>query len=219
MKILYRKITFALPLIAGALSLHCFGTIVVPPVTITGQKTATEKQIIGDQTELEKDVWMISSAKTSEHAVLDAKSLEDRKSTEQENAFTYRAFLKFELFSAKLAELKKDKVVGENNKGFVSNLFEEKVEIPEEIQKKYSADLVDEPELGRPYRTLQQTVKEINEARILAAKGYIESQKRANKKFKATEKEVLASQKDKYQQAALKGEFVQTIEGEWVVKE
>ncbi len=198
---------------------RCFGTIVVPPVTITGQKTATERQIIGEQTELEKDVWMISSAKTSEHAALDAKPKEIRNSMEQENANTYRAFLKFDLFSAHLAQLKKDRVVGENNKGFVSNLLLEKAEIPADMKKKYDAELEEEPDLGRPYRTLVQTVKEINEARILAARGYVESQKRANKEFKATEKEVLASQKSKYQQAALKGEMVQADDGAWAPKE
>lgn len=205
--------------VASLVFVRCFGTIVVPPVTITGQKTATEKQIIGEQTELEKDVWMISSAKTTEHADLENKPKAVRESMQRESSYTYRAFLKFELFSANLAQLKKDRVVGENNRGFVANLFKEKVEIPEEMQKKYSAELADEPELGRPYRTLIQTVKEINEARILAAKGYIESQKRANKDFKATEKDILASQKDKYQQAALKGEMVQAADGSWSAKQ
>ncbi|HRP69278.1 MAG TPA: hypothetical protein PLY93_07080 [Turneriella sp.] len=191
----------------------------VPPVTITGQKTAIEKQIIGEQTELEKDVWMISSAKTAEHAQLESKPQEVRRSVEQENANTNRAFLKFEMFSKHLVALKKDRVVGENNKGFISNLIAEKVEIPEEMKVKYSAENLDDPELGRPYRTLTQTVKEINEARVLAARGYIQNQKRVNKAFKATEKEVLASQKDKYQQAALKGEMIQTENGEWVAKD
>lgn len=209
----------ALLLGAGLLCVNCFGTIVVPPVTITGQKTATERQIIGEQTELEKDVWMISSAKTAEHADLENKPKEVRRSIEQENAHTYRAFLKFELFSAQLAQLKKDRVVGENNKGYVANLFSEKAEISDEMKKKYSADLADEPELGRPYRTLLQTVKEINEGRTLAAKGYVESQKRANKDFKATEKDILASQKDKYQQAALKGEMIQAADGSWSAKQ
>jgi hypothetical protein len=62
-------------------------------------------------------------------------------------------------------------------------------------------------------------VKEINEARMLAAKGYVESQKRANKDFKATEKEILASQKEKYQQAALKGEMIQAADGSWSAKQ
>lgn len=204
---------------AGLFSVHCFGTIVVPPVTITGQKTATERQIIGEQTELEKDVWMISSAKTAEHAELEAKPKEVRQSMERENAHTYRAILKFEMFSGHLTQLKKDRVVGETNKGFVANLFTEKADIPADIRKKYSAEYADEPELGRPYRTLIQTVKEINEGRVLAAKGYVESQKRANKAFKATEKDILASQKEKYQQSALKGEMVQSADGSWAAKD
>jgi len=203
---------------AGLVLSACFGTIVVPPVTITGQKTAIERQIIGEQTELEKDVWMISSAKTAEHADLENKPKETRRNLEKENQYTYRAFLKFDLFSGHLSQLKKDKVVGENNKGYVSNLLNEKAEIPAEAKQKYAADLADEPEKGRPYRTLIQTVKEINEGRTLAAKGYVISQKRANKDFKATEKEVLLSQKDKYHQAALRGEMVQGEDGAWSEK-
>jgi hypothetical protein len=213
------QIRLTVAALLGLALVRCFGTIIVPPVTITGQKTATEKQIIGEQTELEKDVWMISSAKTTEHAELETKPKAVRESIQKENTYTYRAFLKFELFSAHLAQLKKDRVVGENNKGFVANLFNEKVEIPEEMRKKYDPSLADEPELGRPYRTLIQTVKEINEARMLAAKGYVESQKRANKDFKATEKEILASQKEKYQQAALKGEMIQAGDGSWSAKQ
>ena len=204
---------------AALATAQCFGTIVVPPVTITGQKTAIEKQIIGEQTELEKDVWMISSAKTSEHAQLDTKPKEERRSMDLENAHTYRAFLKFEIFTPHLVQLKKDRVVGENNKGFVANLFSEKVQISDDMRKKYSSENADDPELGRPYRTLIQTVKEINEARLLAAKGYVENQKRANKAFKATERDILASQKDKYQQAALKGELIQQPDGSWKVKD
>src|SRR5688572_16568452 len=124
----FTQINPSVVFLAGLICVNCFSTIVIPPVTITGQKTATEKQIIGEQTELEKDVWMISSAKTAEHADLETKPKEIRRSMEQENANTYRAFLKFELFSAHLAALKKDRVVGENNKGFVANLFSEKAE-------------------------------------------------------------------------------------------
>lgn len=216
LRALIRSVPFFL---AGWLCVQCFGTIVVPPVTITGQKTAIEKQIIGEQTELEKDVWMISSAKTAEHAELDNKPKEIRRSMEQENASTYKAFLKFELFSAHLVQLKKDRVVGENNKGYISNLLGEKAEIPAETRKKYTSENSDDPELGRPYRTLIQTVKEINDARTLAARGYVQNQKRANKAFKSTEKDVLTSQRDKYQQTALKGEMVQADDGTWAAKD
>lgn len=212
------RIRLAVVLMLGMAVARCFGTIVVPPVTITGQKTATEKQIIGEQTELERDVWMISSAKTAEHAELESKPKAVRESIQKENTYTYRAFLKFELFSPHLTQLKKDHVVGEDNKGFVANLLAERAEISPEIRRKYSAELADEPESGRPYRTLIQTVREINEARVLAAKGYVESQKRSNKDFKATDKDILASQKDKYQQAALKGEWIQASDGSWSAK-
>ncbi|MCU0821699.1 MAG: YdbL family protein [Spirochaetes bacterium] len=36
-----------------------------PPITMTGEKTAIEKQIIGDYRELEKDAWIVSSVNTN----------------------------------------------------------------------------------------------------------------------------------------------------------
>jgi len=215
------RIIFRILLAAAAIfsQLACFATIVVPPVTITGSKTATEKQIIGEQTELEKDVWMISSARTTESAELETRPAEERKAIETENTEIYRAFLKFEMFSKQLAELKKDRVVGENNKGLISNLFTEKVNISDEMKKKYDPALADEPDLGRPYRTLIATVKEINEGRQLAAKGYVKTQKRLSKEFKAKESEILLAQREKYQAATLRGEFIQLPTGKWMNKE
>lgn len=40
-------------------------TVVPPTISLTGEKTVIERQIIGDYRELEKDAWSISSVKTT----------------------------------------------------------------------------------------------------------------------------------------------------------
>ena len=46
---------------------NCFSTLKPPAITFTQSQTAAEKQMIGEDKELEKDGWLISSIKTSSH--------------------------------------------------------------------------------------------------------------------------------------------------------
>jgi len=113
--------------------IHC--TILLPPITVTGTKTAAERQIIGEQTELEKDVWMISSAKTTSNVDVkqDTKEKTALKQIQEENSYTYKGFAIMDTFSEELSELKKDGVAGENKSGLLTNLLnEEGVEIHSE---------------------------------------------------------------------------------------
>ena len=194
-------------------------SIVIPPVTLTGQKTAIEKQIIGEQTEIEKDVWMVSSAKTTSKANLELENDEKKARENRDNSYTYRAFAILEVYGDSLARLKADRVVGENNKGYVSSLINvKKTKISKANRKKYNAALADDIEKGIHYRNLLNTVKQINNARTLLVRGYILNQKKVNKKFKAGVKELVLQQKQKYHDAALKGEHVQLNNGKWVQK-
>jgi len=189
-------------------------SIIIPPVTLTGNKTAIEKQIIGPENELEKDVWMISSAKTTSHASLDVETKKEAEKR-QEDTFAYEALAILDHFRENLRQLKADRIVGENNKGLISNLRDENVEIADEIRKKYNPELADDYEKGLPIRTLTETVKQINIAREMLIKGYIENQKLKNPSYKPDMKELNNLQKQKYQEAALQGEYVQNDAGKW----
>ena len=206
----YTLIVFLISLILKTTS--C--TIILPPVTVTGTRTAAEKQIIGEQTELEKDVWMISSAKTTSHASLDVETKKEAEKR-QEDTFAYEALAILDHFRENLRQLKADRIVGENNKGLISNLRDENVEIADEIRKKYNPELADDYEKGLPIRTLTETVKQINIAREMLIKGYIENQKLKNPSYKPDMKELNNLQKQKYQEAALQGEYVQNDAGKW----
>ncbi|MBK8395305.1 MAG: DUF1318 domain-containing protein [Leptospiraceae bacterium] len=46
---------------------NCFSTLKPPAITFTQTQTAAEKQMVGEDKELEKDGWLISSIKTSSY--------------------------------------------------------------------------------------------------------------------------------------------------------
>jgi len=194
---------------------------VFPPVTVTGSKTAAEKQIVGEQNELEKDVWMISSAKTSgiTQPQGDDVSEEEGEVEDEENTFVYKAFAILDLFGPYLAELKRDRVVGENNEGLLTIILNKPgFEHPDEVRKKYSAGAVTEEGKGKHYRILTETVEQINVARGYLIRGYVLNQKKLNPDYKANPDELRKIQREKYQGAALKGEYIQLDSGKWIVK-
>ncbi|MDH4263486.1 MAG: DUF1318 domain-containing protein [Spirochaetia bacterium] len=202
-------------LLAG-LSLFIFNcTLLLPPVVITGTKTAAEKQIIGEQTELEKDVWMMSSAKTTSTVDIESGLNEKvvKNDVQDENAYTYKGFAILEAFGPELQQLKSDGVVGENKNGLLSNLFEEGVEFTQELKDKYKPD----PE-NTSYKVLTETVKQVNQARNYIVEGFIVNQKRIYPEFNPVKKDLLKNQKNKYQGQANKGEYIQQDSGEWMVK-
>jgi uncharacterized protein YdbL (DUF1318 family) len=92
-------------------------SIKAPEVSITGEKTALEEQVLGDYRQIESDTWVIASTRAtgsggasgtnSQQAVL--------------NATQNQKFNKDEI-----DEFKDDQVVGENNKGYLEILSNEK---------------------------------------------------------------------------------------------
>jgi len=193
---------------------HC--TLLLPPITVTGTKTAAEKQIIGTQTELEKDVWMISSAKTTASVDLKQNNQDDivKQQVQEENSLTYRGFAIMDAFAQNLVDLKKDGVVGENKNGLLSNLLlESGVEISAELKQKYQAD-----EKNQSYRTLVETVKQMNNARFYVVEGYILNRRRIYPEFNPDKNEILRNQKSQYQASSGKDEYIQQDSGEWIKK-
>ena len=220
-------IEYSMNIILPRIVLLCFVistiqcAIVIPPITFTGTKTATEKQIIGEQTELEEDVWMISSAKTTSEVDVgsDDESTSNRRAVEEENRHTYLAFSILDIYSEYIAELKKDRVVGENQKGLLSNLMSVKfIEISDEIREKYNKEYRNDKIRGKSYNMLIKTIEQVNIARGHLVEGYIVNQKRVNPKFKPNKKEMYARLKDRYHKAALKGEYIQNDKGVWEKK-
>ena len=190
-------------------------TIIIPPITLTGSKTAIEKQIVGEDNEIEEDIWLISSVKTVQDKSKQKLS-SDKDKDNKKNALTYKAIAILDVFEPYLSKLKKDLVVGEGQNGFVFNLFlEKKVDIPKKAYKQYDAKLSNDSEKGRPYRMLIETVKQVNKARDMLIRGYIISQKAKKKDFKTNHSSLLQEMRLKYQSLTLPGQYIQKSNGIW----
>lgn len=197
--------------------------ITLPPITLTGPKTAAEKQIIGEQNELEEDVWMISSAKVTSGAKIKSKK-NQKAQTKEETVFAEQAFAILYSFSEELEQLKSDGVIGENKDGLLSNLLSvSEIELPEEVRKEYAPPQAGNQEnanedKSKPWRTLVKTVEEVNKARLLIAKSYIINQQKAGLKLQAEPAEIIRSYRENYHNQAKKGEYIQNDDGTWEKK-
>jgi uncharacterized protein YdbL (DUF1318 family) len=87
-------------------------SVKAPEVQITGEKTALENQVLGTYQQIQNDAYVIASTRAidSERAV----TLSSQKQQVLESVEN-RKFNKDDI-----DELKRDRVVGENNKGFLS---------------------------------------------------------------------------------------------------
>lgn len=102
------NILFVLLFITG-LIVHC--SVRAPEVTVTGEKTALENQVIGTYELIEGDTWMIASTRGSTQGTSQKMSVDKRQVLE---AIQNRKFNKDDI-----DEFKEDGVLGENNHGFL----------------------------------------------------------------------------------------------------
>ncbi|HNR88286.1 MAG TPA: DUF1318 domain-containing protein [Spirochaetota bacterium] len=87
-----------------------------PDIHMTGEKTVIEKQIVGDYKELEKDAWIISSARTN---VQRTKGAGPAVTGDEE---LFRAMKIREFHQSKLRTYKNEGAIGEANTGLVAYL-------------------------------------------------------------------------------------------------
>ncbi|MBD3374149.1 DUF1318 domain-containing protein [candidate division KSB1 bacterium] len=99
-------------------------TISIPDIQLTGEKTALQKQVLGEYEELESDDWVIASARLGTEG--QSMTFSGQKQTVLE-AIKNQKFRQDEV-----VELKRDKVIGENNEGFLEIVNSQKLDTPEE---------------------------------------------------------------------------------------
>ena len=108
-------IKYFIPMVILFAFLAC--SIKAPEVSITGEKTALEEQVLGDWRQIESDTWIIASTRaTGSGGASGSKSQQAVL-----NATQNRKFNKDEL-----DEFKKDQVLGENNQGYLEIFKNEK---------------------------------------------------------------------------------------------
>lgn len=162
-----------------------------PDIKITDEKTALENQILGTYNEIEEDVWMVASVRSSEPGEKQALSKEKE---EVLNAYQNREFNKDDI-----EEFKRDGAVGENNRGF--------------LEVRSSDKLQQEPE----YRKLvEQKVAEENRDRSIIMQRIIEVNHNMTEADLPKVREIFAQMN---RDGSRPGDWVQLADGKWVKKE
>lgn len=173
-------------------SLHCC-LIAPPPLNLTSEKTAVERQIIGDYMELEKDAWVISSVKTPHSSGRTKADLTgDPELLKAEKVRSFHA--------ERLAAYKSEGAAGEGNDGFTAYIQSEKYE-QDPAQKKILLAVLDEENMARRI-IFRRSLLAMNNAEPSA------DELKAFGKIFADEQRVLAA----------RGEWIQENSGKWVKK-
>ncbi len=94
--------------------INCFSELRAPPITLTKTLTSAEKQMIGEDKELEKNSWVISSIKSSSTGAEDWRSFYDEFTYEKEIEESKKILVYSYI---EIYNLKKQGVLGESLSG------------------------------------------------------------------------------------------------------
>ena len=184
-----QKVTLLLFL--GSLSLVVC-SVKAPELTVTGEKTALENQILGTYQQIESDSYVIASTRAVGKSGSNAPAVSDQK-RQVLDAVQNRKFNKDDI-----DELKRDKVVGENNQGFLEILPLERYQ--HDLEYKSLVDRLVAEE-NRDRQVDYERVLTVNQSASEAGEGKV-SEIFAKLNYDNTEP----------------GTMVQTADGNWVEK-
>ncbi|MCB1179312.1 MAG: DUF1318 domain-containing protein [Leptospiraceae bacterium] len=185
---------------------NCFSELRPPPITFTQTQTAFEKQMIGEEKELEKDGWLIASIKTSSSGTEEWK----REGFEEEgNEESIKEIISLQrgiaYTSSEIRKLKIDGVLGEGLDGYLN-----KINFIQEInQEKYNSQ--------ESKKRVDELIKIVNEYRKRLREIRIE-----NSKKKLSEQELSEYKKNlqlEYYSSVISGEYFEKAKGKWEKKE
>ena len=184
-----RKITlFYFVLLAAVWLFDC--SVKAPEVTLTGEKTALENQVIGTYELIKGDTWMVASTRGANETTSEKMSVDKRKVLE---AYQNREFNKDDI-----DEFKRDGVLGENRNGLVEIRETEKYKTDQQYQQRVD-DIVGEE--NRDREIIYARVIQVNEAAANAG------QKKVNEIFAKLNYD-----------ASEPGTWLQLTDGTWVKK-
>ncbi|MDA3899987.1 MAG: DUF1318 domain-containing protein [Spirochaetes bacterium] len=169
-------------------------TIVPPKMYITGEKTLTESQVVGDYKEIEKDAWAISSVET--HVQREASK--NRSAIGDEEIF--KAMKIREYHADVIREYKSEGVIGEANNGLVAYRPVEEYETDTDLR-----------------RIVRLVVEEENSARTTIFRRTLVLGGKASPTpfdIRTFGEKFAEEQRD----AALEGDWIQNTSGNWFTK-
>ncbi|MBD3386948.1 DUF1318 domain-containing protein [candidate division KSB1 bacterium] len=123
--------------------------IQAPQLSVTGEKTALEKQVLGDYEKIESDSWFIASERSF-----------NEFRTQSDNEAIFTAMHQRKARKTELDDLRRDKVIGENNRGFLEVLPTEAYEENEDYRRRVD-ELVQAE--NRDRKRLFERIIEINQ--------------------------------------------------------
>ena len=173
-------------LILTTLLIAC--SIKTPEVSITGEKTALEEQVLGDYRQIESDAWVIASTRAAGSGSSGGKGRQQILAATQNRKFN----------KDEVDEFKKDKTLGENNQGYLEVLYSDKYDTNTIYRKMVDQLLAEE---NRDRKIIYE--------QIMAAQNISSQEKRDKIQI------VFAKQNAK---ESASGTMVQDDEGNWVEK-
>lgn len=187
---------FLLLIITSTSFYNCFSLLKPPPITFTQSQTVAEKQMLGENRELEPDGWLISSIKTSTVGPIEWRKEFIEEFGDPIEAEEFRKLLKILFHTApEIKNLKQLHFVGENLKGKLTILETKK-----------------DPKFIKFYRTEEKKKKAIelidlvNKTRDRLNEILIKNKKRDNVS-------------SNYTQTVEVGEYYEEKLGIWILKE
>jgi hypothetical protein len=172
----------------------------VPPFTITNAQTAAEKQMVGEDRDLEKDGWLVSSIQSSSGANSMPKSTGQN---EQGDSELSGHLLRLNYLSPEVKRYKLHGIIGEGLGGIL------KLNLQASISPFYL-----QYESPAKKKRVEDVISLINESRKIVIDKQVEGEKRKGKKDEEL-KIYKQSLVDGYQKSVTKGEFFESSVGKW----
>jgi uncharacterized protein YdbL (DUF1318 family) len=185
----------------------CFSELRPPPITFTQTQTAAERQMIGEDRELEKDSWLVASIKSSTSGVEDWQSeIKDEfsDSKKQEEYIVLQRIITYT--ASEIQKLKSFGMVGESLDGNLKLINETK---SLKFEKDYST--------LESKKRVQELIELVNQTRnrIRQLKLEVYKDKLSPEEYKKLEKTLLLE----YWENTLIGEYYENPKGKWRQKE
>lgn len=171
----------------------------VPPITITNAQTAAEKQMVGEDRELEKEGWMIGSIQSSTNG----QNNQERSAKEDFDPEIRAHRVRLNYLSPEIKKYKTDGILGETSIGLIK-LNPLASSLP--TYTNY--------EIPAKKKRVEDVILFLNESRKFIMEKEILTQKKKGKK----EEELLKLKQtliDEYYKNVSIGEYFETTAGKW----
>jgi len=171
----------------------------IPPITITNAQTAAERQMIGENREIEKDGWLLASIQSSSNGIVSGNKGYDSKFPKSHPAYAH--FQRIVYFAPEIKKYKSFGWIGEGLNGILKWNPDNSTWSTKDLDKDKKA-------------TIDRILEETNASRQFLVNSELEE-----KRSKGSNEEELEKTKqsllDTYQKSTSKGEFWETKPGKW----